>query len=98
MIIRFLKTLKDKVKNKARVEASIAAAYLLEESSTFASFYFPPNRNKEDDNAVDDQISIFNYPGETSGAHVTKWLDDRDYNAAKLYILRNCDEVDPYIE
>ena len=38
---RFLKTLKDKVWNKARVEASICEAYLAEEASTFASYYFP---------------------------------------------------------
>ncbi|RDX99035.1 hypothetical protein CR513_17970, partial [Mucuna pruriens] len=29
------------VKNKARVEASICEAYLVEETSTFASFYYP---------------------------------------------------------
>jgi len=38
---RFLKTLKDKVKNKAHVEASICQAYLLEEASTLATYYFP---------------------------------------------------------
>ena len=38
---RFLKTLKDKVGNKARVEASICEAYLTEEATTFASYYFP---------------------------------------------------------
>ena len=35
---RFLKTLKDKMKNKARVEVSTCQAYLLEEASTFATY------------------------------------------------------------
>src|SRR3954468_18052941 len=38
---RFLKTLKDKVGNKARIEASIGKVYLTEEPTTFASYYFP---------------------------------------------------------
>ena len=38
---RFLHSLKQKVKNKARVEGSICEAYLVEETSTFASFYYP---------------------------------------------------------
>src|SRR5436189_4560277 len=38
---RFLKNLKDKVGNKARVEASICEAYLTKEMTTFASYYFP---------------------------------------------------------
>src|SRR3954464_4965531 len=38
---RFLKTLKDKVKNKAHVEASICQVYLLDEPSTLATYFFP---------------------------------------------------------
>src|SRR3954468_13783516 len=71
---RFLKTLKDKVKNKAHVEASICQAYLLEEASTFATYYFPaaqlscrmnrgPHIDDESNGDVDEHISIFNYPG-----------------------------------
>jgi len=104
---RFLKTLKDKVGNKARVEASICEAYLTEEATTFASYYFPSaefpcrisRRGRIDDHdessAISnaDQISIFNYPGRPRGILKPEWLLDRDFNAAKLYILQNTDEV-----
>jgi len=35
--------LKKKVKNKAYVEASICEAYIVEEISTFISYYFKPH-------------------------------------------------------
>jgi len=35
--------LKKKVKNKAHVEASICKAYIVEEISTFISYYFEPH-------------------------------------------------------
>ncbi|RDY05067.1 hypothetical protein CR513_11130, partial [Mucuna pruriens] len=38
---RFLHSLKNKVKNKARIRASICLAYLMEERSIFALFYYP---------------------------------------------------------
>src|SRR4051812_32376129 len=84
---RFLKTLKDKVGNKARVEASICEAYLTEEATTFASYYFPSaefscrisRRGCVDDNdesalSNSDQISIFNYPGRSRGVLKPDWL------------------------
>jgi len=40
---RYLFNLKKKVKNKAYVEASICEAYIVEEISTFISYYFEPN-------------------------------------------------------
>ena len=108
---RFLKTLKDKVGNKALVEASICESYLAEEAATFASYYFPSaefpsrisRRGRVDDpdesqGSISDQISIFNYPARARGVLKSVWLDDRDFNAAKLYILRNTDEVQNYLK
>ena len=106
---RFLKTLKDKVKNKARVEASICSAYLLEEASTFATYYFPAaqlpcrmNRGPRIDNGsnglIGEQISIFNYPDRARGKKKPIWQSDRDFNASRLYILRNCPEVGIYLK
>ncbi|XP_047320563.1 uncharacterized protein LOC124924590 [Impatiens glandulifera] len=40
---RFLKSVKNKMKSKARIETSICNAYILEEISTFASYYFESN-------------------------------------------------------
>ncbi|KAI9087874.1 hypothetical protein K1719_030204 [Acacia pycnantha] len=43
-ICRFLYTLKQKVGNKAQVEASICEAYIAEETSMFCSHYFEPGK------------------------------------------------------
>jgi len=40
---RYLFNLKKKVKNKVHVEASICKAYIVEEISTFISYYFEPH-------------------------------------------------------
>src|SRR3954471_20212239 len=80
---RFLKTLKDKVKNKAHVEASICQACLLDETSTLATYYFPAaqlscrmNRGPRIDDGsnglIGEQISIFNYPGRTRAIYGRK--------------------------
>jgi hypothetical protein len=42
-ICKYLFNLKKKVKNKAHVEASICEAYIVEEISTFISYYFEPH-------------------------------------------------------
>ena len=42
-IYRYLFNLTKKVKNKAHVEASICEAYIVEEISTFISYYFKPH-------------------------------------------------------
>ncbi|KAI9127300.1 hypothetical protein K1719_001859 [Acacia pycnantha] len=39
---RFLRTLKQKIKNPRYVEGSIVEAYLVEEAAKFASYYYPP--------------------------------------------------------
>ncbi|RDX70630.1 hypothetical protein CR513_50115, partial [Mucuna pruriens] len=70
---RFLHFLKNKVKNKAKVEASICEAYLVEETSTLTSFYYPNkietrrirkpcNVDSGEGSSFTPPISIFNYP------------------------------------
>jgi hypothetical protein len=65
--------LKKKVKNKAHVEASICEAYIVEEISTFISYYFEPhlrtriNRVPQHDDGDEvlssENLSIFSNPG-----------------------------------
>ena len=72
-ICRYLFNLKKKVKNKAHVEASIYEAYIVEEISTFISYYFEPhlrtriNRVSQHDNCGEvpssGNLSIFSNPG-----------------------------------
>ncbi|RDY09534.1 hypothetical protein CR513_06091, partial [Mucuna pruriens] len=95
---RFLHSLKNKVKNKARVEASICEAYLVEETSTFASFYYPDkietrrtriprNVDSGEGSSSTPLISIFNYPGRLGGKAITYFLGQVDLEATHLYIL-----------
>ncbi|WRX10853.1 protein of unknown function DUF4216 - like 2 [Theobroma cacao] len=69
---RFLQQLKKKVKNRASVERSICEAYVIEEVSSFCSWYFEPvvrtkvNRvpHNDDGGEVDSmgRLSIFTHP------------------------------------
>ena len=103
----FLNTLNNKVCNKGRVEGSICETYLIEETSTFGSYYFAPNvpsrrtRVPRNDNGGDSshpQIFVFNYLGRAAGAMKIRWMDANEFEATKLYVLLNTLEVEPYIE
>ena len=91
------------------MEGSICQAYLLEEMSTFASYYHPPdilsrrtrlprNDDGREGSSMNPPLSIFNYPGRPLGKCITSTLDDREIKAAHLYILLNCPEVVPYLK
>ncbi|XP_074356714.1 uncharacterized protein LOC141696477 [Apium graveolens] len=106
---RFLRHLKNNVKNKAQVEGSICNAFLVEEASTFCSHYFkqhvqtkhrkvPRNDSSGGGESFGGNISIFSHPGRSHGSVITRYLDDREYMAAHNYILFNCPEVAPYTE
>lgn len=109
---RFLYRLKIKVKNKARVEGSICNAYLVEEASTFFSYYFEPHvqtrhtsiaRNEEGETMTtnlgnESVLSICNIHCRKFGKIQTRYLSPEEYKVAMNYILLNCDEVQPYIE
>ena len=106
---RYLRHLKNNVKNKARVEGSICNAFLVEEASTFCSHYFqqhvqtkhrkvPRNDFSGDGESFGGNISIFSHPGRAHGRVRTRHLDDREYMAAHNYILFNCTEIAPYTE
>ncbi|XP_042379983.1 uncharacterized protein LOC121972368 [Zingiber officinale] len=105
---RFLYHLKKKVKNKAHVEASIVNAYIVEEVTTFASYYFEPHiqtkrrrPGRNDEGPIDPNtniFSIFNYLGRPSGQCKQRYLTDQEWRAAQTYVLLNCPEVSPYFE
>nr|XP_017221555.1 PREDICTED: uncharacterized protein LOC108198305 [Daucus carota subsp. sativus] len=104
---RLLKFMKDKIKNKARVEGSIAEKYVEEETVNFCSYYFKSNvgtvhntvgRNEVAVEKQDDSIlEVFRYPIECLGKHVVRYLDDDEYFIAEYYVLLNMPEVQPYI-
>ncbi|KAL6542379.1 hypothetical protein OROMI_023981 [Orobanche minor] len=94
------------VKNKNRVEGSIANAYLMEEASSFCSYYFEehvgtkarnvPRNEDVDEDDREDIISLFRQSGRAFGRKKTRYLTDKEYNAARAYVLLNCDEVSPF--
>ncbi|XP_012841495.1 PREDICTED: uncharacterized protein LOC105961778 [Erythranthe guttata] len=106
---RFLHHLKKKVTNKACIEGSICEAYLIEETSTFCSHYFEPHiqtklttvgRHDEggEVDAPDGSLSIFTHPGRPSGYELVRYLGDEEFNAATIYVLLNCAEIEPFVK
>lgn len=103
--------MKNNVRNKAKVEGSICNAYLVEEASSFCAHYFEPTvytRHRKVPRNTDgggfdleehpEMISIFKRFGRSFGKGKLRRLNDMEYNAARTYILLNCDEVKPYIQ
>ena len=99
------------VRNKAKVEGLICNAYLVEEASSFCSYYFEDHVNtkhrnvpRNDDGRVlvedeyEDKLSIFKHPGRAFGRAKKRCMTDEEYKAARSYVLLNCEEVAPYIE
>ncbi|RDY06885.1 hypothetical protein CR513_09071, partial [Mucuna pruriens] len=95
-------------KNKVRVEASICEASLVEETSTFALFYYldkiemrrtkvPRNVDSGEGSSSTPPISIFNYPGSPGGKAISYFLDQVDLEVAHLYVLLNGEHVEPYL-
>ena len=91
------------------MEGCISEPYLVEETSTFASFYYPDHvetrstripRNLEvgEGCSCAPPISIFNYQGRAIGKCMTYYLNQRDFDVAQLYVLQNCEKVQPYFE
>jgi Transposase family tnp2/Domain of unknown function (DUF4218) len=105
---RYLRKLKNCVKNKSSVEGSIANAYLLDEASTFSTYYFEDevstrrtNLRRNDDVQTtrddDDLPSVFKNCGEPfSSATGKKWLSDQEFVAATKYVNLNCAELNDY--
>ena len=83
--------LKMKVCNKAKVEGSIAEAYILEEISTFCAMYFktdiptrhtrPPHNDDGEESSASDRLSIFKHSGRAFERCLTHTLDDRELHA-----------------
>nr|GMD57563.1 uncharacterized protein LOC109173559 [Ipomoea batatas] len=106
---RFLNFLKRKVKNKSRVEGSICEAFIIEETTTFASYYFESHvqsrhtrigRNLDDggvNNAIPYTLSVFNLPGRLMGASNKRYMEEKEADAAHQHILLNCKEVQPIL-
>jgi len=102
--------LKKKVKNKAHVEASICEAYIVEEISTFISYYFKPHLRTrinrvpwhDDDGEVpsSENLSIFSNLGRPTPKNAVRgrYLSEKEFRQAHNYVIFNCDELRPFIK
>jgi len=105
LIERCQKVLQTKCKNKCKIEASIAEAYILEEVSNFTSKYYAdnlpcvhnplPRYNTAESNST---LSLFRGQLGSASAATIKTLDIQEWRAIMLYVLTNLSEVLPYIE
>ena len=103
-IERCLKTLRKKCRNKARIEASIVEAYILEEVSNFTEKYYteklpnvynpPPHYNAGEN---EPNLSLFQGQLRSASASTTKQLKNEEWRSIMLYVLTNLVEVQPYV-
>ncbi|XP_043815296.1 uncharacterized protein LOC110620971 [Manihot esculenta] len=107
---RYLRKLKNNIKNKARVEGSMCNAYLVEEASAFSAHYFQAHvmtrhrkvpRNLHEfvsDDDIPGKLSIFKCTGRTIGKGKSRYMTKDEIQAAQTYILLNCPKVKTYID
>jgi len=105
---RFLKWLKQKAKNKSKLESSMAIAYLICEIQTFGFDYFDTNLLSTNSTIRRNKVSykhgppttfiVFQMKGTPFGKCHKSYLTQVEYNAAHLHILLNCNEVQSYLQ
>ncbi|WCJ26292.1 hypothetical protein M5689_008121 [Euphorbia peplus] len=94
------------VRNKARPEGSIAEGYIADECLTFCSRYLERAEtrfNRKERNCAGVEVkniglSIFSSYGKPLSKGTSKELNYADWKRAQLYVLRNCNEVQPFLE
>ena len=99
-------TLKEYVHNKARPEGSIAEAYIADEFLTFCSWHLNRietrfnrlERNEDGGERQHTGLSIFMKRGKPLSQGQIKVLSHNDWDYAHLYVVRNCEEAQPFIE
>ncbi|KAL5574711.1 hypothetical protein UlMin_016410 [Ulmus minor] len=102
---RYLKRLKDYVRNAAKPEGSISEGYVVDEALTFCSRYFDDietrfNRPDRNDDGIHRTRRLFVFEsqckpmGKQSQVYVEKNMRDR----AEFYILNNSPEIETYLK
>ncbi|GLT37119.1 hypothetical protein SLA2020_114540 [Shorea laevis] len=105
---RKMHDLKKTVLNKNRVEASICESNILSEITFFCSHYFGSDietrLNRQPRNIVgvnddmDNCLSVFKHHGQPLGGEMRmRALSPKELKAAELYVLLNCEEVNPWM-
>jgi hypothetical protein len=104
-IERCLKAVHKKYRNKAKIEASIAEASILEEVTNFTQLYLTENlpsvhnplpRYNVDEN--ESNLSLFQGQIGRSSGSTNKRLKNEEWRGIMLYVFHNLPEVKPFIE
>jgi hypothetical protein len=97
--------LKKFVRNRARLEGSIAKAYMASDTLTFCSKYMKDvdtRFNQDDDSGTEmpltNDMSVFKHGATLVGATKTEYIDDAIMNKLVWYVLHNADEVEEYLK
>ena len=105
---RFMYHLKNMVKNLSRVEGSIIAQSINEETSHFAEYYFPaqvqtksrrPSRHDDRGQRARyyvDVPNIFTDVGRLSGKPTKRTLTEQEHTHLQMYMLTNCEDILQY--
>ncbi|KAL4581922.1 hypothetical protein LXL04_006456 [Taraxacum kok-saghyz] len=109
---RKLGIVKRRIRNKARVEGSIANEHLVNELATYCSLYFEPTietrHNREPRNFApqhysslsgESPLSVFAFPSRRlyEKGGKKRLMSREEHHKAHTYILLNCPEIAPYI-
>ena len=102
---RYLKRLKDYVRNAAKPEGSIAEGYVVDKTLTFCLRYFDdvetrfnrPDMNDDDIHPII-QLSVSESQCKPLGKQSYVELDSNARNKAEFYILNNSPELEPYLK
>ncbi|GER32814.1 transposon protein [Striga asiatica] len=101
---RYLKELKECVRNPAKPEGSIAEAYISKEAITFCARYFndvETKFNRPQRNPICDvmaQLSVFRSQCIPIGGRMSVALDPEKHKHSQFYILNNCPEIDSFVQ
>ena len=100
---RFFKWLKQKAKNKSKLESSVAIVYLIYEIQTFGSYYFDATIPSMNSTIARNEVSYQYGPPTTFTVFQMKctlfgqcrkcYLTQVEYDVVHLHILLNCNEV-----
>jgi hypothetical protein len=94
-----------KCRNKAKIEASIAEASIVEEVTNFTQLYYTKNlpsvhnplpRYNVDEN--ESNLSLFQGQLGRSSGSTNKRLDIEEWRRIMIYVFHNLPEVKPFIE
>jgi hypothetical protein len=104
-IERCPKAVRKKYRNKAKIEASIAEASILEEVTNFTQLYYTQNlpsvhnplpRYNADEN--ESNLSLFRGQLGSASGSTNKSLENEEWRNIMLYVLQNLPEAKPFIE